>query len=243
MFAKHDKCTLSYVTVPPQLHMRIHDKQILGNHVYNLMTTVKSNFLLPKRMAYGSVVINAHSYGTWGQSMEHGYPLQLWDEYLCNMSKVFFIFEVEFTHTWTSILDKWNNWVDDTKYHKQWYNVRGWSHRPTQTPSVGISGCQNVKNGGPTSISQHNPHQFHGWNQTESLVWSGHEWENGLIFNPIKKKEEEKGLEVEGSHPLTSSSSPITWRFEGSLSSREAPQTPIPSRMLARRRTTYTKLN
>ena len=51
---------------------------------------------------------------------------------------------------------------------------RGWSHRSVLTPSVGIFGCNSVKSGGPTSISQHNPQQFHVHNQTESLVWSGH---------------------------------------------------------------------
>jgi hypothetical protein len=57
--------------------------------------------------------------------------------------------------------------------------LRVWSHRPVETPSVGISGCNRVKSGGPTSKFDHNPQQFHSWNQTESLVWSGHEsWVN-----------------------------------------------------------------
>jgi hypothetical protein len=30
------------------------------------------------------------------------------------------------------------------------------------TPSVNISSCNNVKSGGATHISQHNPQQFHG---------------------------------------------------------------------------------
>ena len=53
--------------------------------------------------------------------------------------------------------------------------MRGWSHRPILTPSVGISDCNNVKSGGPTSISEHNPQQLQSRNWTKSLVWSGHE--------------------------------------------------------------------
>ena len=50
--------------------------------------------------------------------------------------------------------------------------LRRWSHR--QIPSVTIHNCNNVKSGGPTSISQQNLQQFHGSNRTEILVWSGH---------------------------------------------------------------------
>ena len=53
--------------------------------------------------------------------------------------------------------------------------MRGWSHRLVLTPSVDISGCNSVKSGGPTSICEQNPQQFHSWNRMESLVWSGHE--------------------------------------------------------------------
>ena len=35
--------------------------------------------------------------------------------------------------------------------------VRGSSHWLVQTTSVGISGCNSMKSGVPTSISQHNP--------------------------------------------------------------------------------------
>ena len=57
----------------------------------------------------------------------------------------------------------------------------GWSHQPVRTPSISISDSNSVESGGPTSISQHNPEKFHSWNQTESLVWSGHhEYGSGL---------------------------------------------------------------
>ena len=64
--------------------------------------------------------------------------------------------------------------------HKVWcdWGLRGWSRRPLLAPSVSISGCDSTKSGGPTSVFRHDPYQFHCWNQTESLVWSGH---RGLI--------------------------------------------------------------
>jgi hypothetical protein len=49
------------------------------------------------------------------------------------------------------------------------WTLRGWSHQPIQTPYVGISGCNSVKNGGPTSISEHNPYNF--MVGTEWKVW------------------------------------------------------------------------
>lgn len=59
-------------------------------------------------------------------------------------------------------------------YQTHWL-LRGWSQWPVQTPSVSISGFKSVKSGASTFIFWHSPHQFHGWNRTESLVWSRHE--------------------------------------------------------------------
>ena len=33
-----------------------------------------------------------------------------------------------------------------------------------------LSSCNNMKSGGATSIYEHNPQQFQGWNRTENLV-------------------------------------------------------------------------
>ena len=33
-----------------------------------------------------------------------------------------------------------------------------------------LSGCNSVKSGGPISIFEPNPQQFHNWNRMESLV-------------------------------------------------------------------------
>ena len=45
------------------------------------------------------------------------------------------------------------------------------------TPSIGIFGYNSVKSDGPPPIFQHNLQWFHGWNRTETLVWSEHEFE------------------------------------------------------------------
>jgi hypothetical protein len=58
---------------------------------------------------------------------------------------------------------------------KSCWTLRGWSHRPIQTSSIGIFGCDSVKSGGLPSIAQRNPQQFHSWNQMEMLVWTRHE--------------------------------------------------------------------
>ena len=52
---------------------------------------------------------------------------------------------------------------------------RGLSHQPSLAPSIGIYNSDSVKSVGPTSTSQHNPHQFHDWNRTDFLVELRHE--------------------------------------------------------------------
>ena len=69
----------------------------------------------------------------------------------------------------------------------QWLRTSTGQHNLTMRPihegwftaaTIGISGCNSVKFGGPTPFSQHTPRQFHNGNRTETLVWSRHE---GLI--------------------------------------------------------------
>ena len=64
----------------------------------------------------------------------------------------------------------WERWR-----HLELLWLSGWSHWPLLAPSVGISGYKSVESGGLASNSQHYAQQFHGWNWTEILVWSGHE--------------------------------------------------------------------
>ena len=40
-------------------------------------------------------------------------------------------------------------------------HIKGLSHLPLLVPSIDISGCNSVKSGGSTSLSQHDPQQFH----------------------------------------------------------------------------------
>ena len=107
-------------------------------------------------------------------------------------SPVVIMWKVEGQHLFLNIIP--NNFTAGTG-RKVWCDqgMRGRSHRLIETPSVGISDCNNVKSGGPTCIRQHNPQQFHSWNRTESLVWSGHEfwWDLFLLFGPLHKKYQE----------------------------------------------------
>jgi hypothetical protein len=57
----------------------------------------------------------------------------------------------------------------------KYFIIRGWPHQLVLTPTVGISGYNNVKSGGPTFVSERNLDRFQSWNRTESLVWSGRE--------------------------------------------------------------------
>ena len=66
----------------------------------------------------------------------------------------------------------------------------------TPAPLVSISGYNSVKSGGPTSISQHNPQQFHIWHQMETLVWLGRE--TLIVVDKltiiVEKKSNEEGV-------------------------------------------------
>ena len=69
-----------------------------------------------------------------------------------------------------------NNFMDETRRKVRWgRDMRDWSHQSFTTTSINIFDNNIAKSGGPTSISQRNPQQFHDRNWTESLVWSGHE--------------------------------------------------------------------
>ena len=52
--------------------------------------------------------------------------------------------------------------LEVSNFNRLFLKLMGWSHRAVPTPSVGISGCNSEKSGGPSSISWHNPQQFHG---------------------------------------------------------------------------------
>ena len=68
-----------------------------------------------------------------------------------------------------------NDFHEVLNFNRLFFKLRGWSHRPFLKPYVSISSYNSVKSGRPTCISQHNPQQFHRWNQIEKWVWSGHE--------------------------------------------------------------------
>ena len=89
----------------------------------------------------------------------------------------------------------------------KYFIIRGWPHWLVQTPTVGISGYNNVKSGGPKFVFERNPDQFQwepdgkcdvigtwdlGYKGTSTswLLLNSHAWVFGLLSQKRKEKEE-----------------------------------------------------